>query len=87
MIKTKISILILIFLTAGCYTATTNKTGEQITKEFIMNDTTPKVTGIGGIFFKSQNPKETKEWYSKNLGLVTNMDHLLNSEMQTDQRK
>ncbi len=72
MIKTKISILFLIFLTAGCYTATTNTTGEQNTKEFIMNDTIPKVTGIGGIFFKSQNPKETKEWYSKNLGLVTN---------------
>ncbi len=36
------------------------------------NDTTPKVTGIGGIFFFSDNPKETKEWYSKNLGLETN---------------
>ena len=35
-------------------------------------DTTPKVTGIGGIFFFSDNPKETKEWYSKNLGLKTN---------------
>jgi predicted enzyme related to lactoylglutathione lyase len=34
-------------------------------------DTTPKVTGIGGIFFFSDNPKETKEWYSKNLGFDT----------------
>jgi predicted enzyme related to lactoylglutathione lyase len=34
------------------------------------NDTTPKVTGIGGIFFFSDNPKETKEWYGKNLGLA-----------------
>ena len=33
---------------------------------------TPKVTGIGGIFFFSDNPKETKEWYAKNLGLETN---------------
>jgi predicted enzyme related to lactoylglutathione lyase len=32
-------------------------------------DTTPKVVGIGGIFFFSDNPKETKEWYIKNLGL------------------
>src|SRR5271154_1916617 len=32
-------------------------------------DTTPKVTGIGGIFFFSDNPKEIKEWYVKNLGL------------------
>jgi predicted enzyme related to lactoylglutathione lyase len=32
-------------------------------------DTTPKVIGIGGIFFFSDDPKETKEWYTKNLGL------------------
>ena len=35
-------------------------------------DTTPKVTGIGGIFFFSDNPKEAKEWYAKNLGLEIN---------------
>ncbi|MDZ7650361.1 MAG: hypothetical protein U5K54_26260 [Cytophagales bacterium] len=33
---------------------------------------TPKVTGIGGIFFLSNNPKETNEWYVKNLGLEIN---------------
>lgn len=36
------------------------------------NDTTPKVTGIGGIFFYTDNPQETKEWYSKNLGFEIN---------------
>jgi len=36
------------------------------------DDTTPKVTGIGGIFFYSDNPKETKEWYTKNLGIEIN---------------
>ncbi len=36
------------------------------------NDNTPKVTGVGGIFFFCDNPKETREWYSKNLGLDTN---------------
>jgi len=35
-------------------------------------DTTPKVTGIGGIFFYSDNTKETKEWYTKNLGIEIN---------------
>ena len=35
-------------------------------------DTTPKVTGIGGIFFFSDNPKEIKDWYAKNLGLEFN---------------
>jgi predicted enzyme related to lactoylglutathione lyase len=34
-------------------------------------DTTPKVTGIGGIFFFSDNPEKTNEWYSQNLGLET----------------
>jgi len=29
-----------------------------------------KVTGIGGIFFKCKNPKQIKDWYAKNLGLV-----------------
>jgi len=36
------------------------------------NDTTPKVTGVGGIFFYTENPKETREWYKKNLGLDAN---------------
>lgn len=35
-------------------------------------DKTPKVTGIGGIFFFSDNPQETKEWYVRNLGLEIN---------------
>ena len=30
-----------------------------------------RVTGIGGIFFKTHDPAKMKEWYSKNLGLVT----------------
>lgn len=36
------------------------------------NDSTPKVTGIGGIFFFSDNPNETKDWYAKNLGVEIN---------------
>jgi predicted enzyme related to lactoylglutathione lyase len=28
-----------------------------------------KVTGLGGIFFKSENPKQMNEWYAANLGL------------------
>ncbi|MFD2583392.1 VOC family protein [Pedobacter vanadiisoli] len=35
-------------------------------------DNAPKVTGIGGIFFFSDNPKETKDWYAKNLGVEVN---------------
>jgi len=28
-----------------------------------------RVTGIGGIFFKSDNPKKTRDWYKKHLGI------------------
>lgn len=31
-----------------------------------------KVTGFGGIFFKTSNPDETKQWYYDNLRLVPN---------------
>ncbi len=34
-------------------------------------ETTPKVTGIGGIFFKSKDPKKSMDWYGENLGLAT----------------
>ncbi len=28
-----------------------------------------RVTGLGGFFFKTKDPKATKEWYGKHLGL------------------
>ncbi|KOY86053.1 glyoxalase [bacterium 336/3] len=30
-----------------------------------------RVTGLGGIFFKTKNPQQTKDWYQKHLGLPT----------------
>ena len=30
-----------------------------------------KVTGIGGIFFKTKDPEKMREWYGSHLGLVT----------------
>ena len=37
------------------------------------NDTTTmgKVTGIGGIFFKCKDRKQTRQWYKDNLGIDT----------------
>ena len=32
-------------------------------------NTGPRVTGIGGIFFKAKDPAALKAWYSKHLGL------------------
>ncbi|MFY0606958.1 MAG: VOC family protein [Cyclobacteriaceae bacterium] len=34
-------------------------------------DKEPKVTGIGGIFFKTSDPNATKDWYNRHLGLAT----------------
>lgn len=31
-----------------------------------------KVTGIGGVFFKSDDPAKAREWYQKHLGLDVN---------------
>ena len=36
-----------------------------------MDNDKPRVTGIGGVFFKSENPDGIKDWYKKNLGLNT----------------
>jgi len=39
-----------------------------------------KVTGIGGIFFKSQSPEKLVEWYGQNLGIA--MDANLGSPFE-----
>ena len=49
-----------------------DKQKNDTTKTALTNDVTPKVTGIGGIFFYSDNLEETKEWYMKNLGIEIN---------------
>jgi len=48
------------------------KENEQAEESLSQQDTTAKVTGVGGIFFFSENPEKTKEWYSENLGLEVN---------------
>jgi predicted enzyme related to lactoylglutathione lyase len=71
-----ILILSIVAILAGCNPSKkTHKMEEQnkeTTKAVSTNDTTPKVTGIGGIFFYSDHLKETKEWYTKNLGIEIN---------------
>lgn len=49
-----------------------DKQKDEAANEASTNDTTPKVTGIGGIFFFSDDTKATKEWYAKNLGFDIN---------------
>ncbi len=43
-----------------------------------------KVTGVGGIFFKCQDPKKIKDWYSKNLGFNTDQYGALFEFRNTD---
>ncbi|MCF8374152.1 MAG: VOC family protein [Bacteroidales bacterium] len=31
-----------------------------------------KVTGVGGIFIKSNNPEKMRDWYAKHLGMIVN---------------
>lgn len=35
-----------------------------------MSKKKPRVTGIGGVFFKTRDPLKIKNWYHENLGLV-----------------
>lgn len=67
-------IISLLLLLVSCDTTNIKNNESNINdpKEITMSDTTPKVTGIGGIFFRSKNPKDSREWYSKNLGLAVN---------------
>jgi predicted enzyme related to lactoylglutathione lyase len=44
-----------------------------------------KVTGIGGIFFKCDDPEKMKDWYHDKLGLVTNEYGSVFEFRQTDQ--
>ena len=45
---------------------------DQKNQSKAQEDAIPKVTGIGGVFFFSENPETIKEWYSQNLGLEVN---------------
>ncbi len=64
-------------LWAGCNNpvekpAVQDEPQNEYLKQAAMNDTTPKVTGVGGIFFFSDNPEQAREWYAENLGLAVN---------------
>eukprot|EP01132_Coremiostelium_polycephalum_P012976 gene12976-15850_t len=39
-----------------------------------------KVTGLGGVFFKCEDPKGMNEWYAENLGLPVNTTYFKPSD-------
>ena len=63
----KLTLLLLIVACNSNPTESVTSSDQEMQKS--ITDTTPKVTGIGGIFFKARNPAEVKKWYGENLGL------------------
>jgi len=68
------TILLFGAIASSCNTSTTNndmdnQTNQQANSETAVNDSIPRVTGIGGIFFFCDDPAAVREWYGKNLGL------------------
>ena len=71
--KNKAFYLLIVVLAMRCGAPGNRQNNQKsILNKTNMNDTTPRVTGIGGIFFRSKNSKEVKKWYAENLGLITN---------------
>lgn len=70
--KLQIISALLIIVIAGCNTPKpeANAQPNPNAQNEIVNDTIPKVTGIGGIFFRAENPTEISRWYGDNLGLA-----------------
>ncbi|MFN8208470.1 MAG: VOC family protein [Bacteroidales bacterium] len=71
-----LSAVLLLALTASCISPSPSgknpETERHPDSPTVEQDTSPRVTGIGGIFFFSDDPAKTREWYARNLGLVTN---------------
>ena len=67
--KIVLSIVAFLLITFILSCGTSGKNNDEKVQAAPYVDTVPKVTGIGGIFFFSDNPAETHAWYNKNLGL------------------
>jgi len=71
MLKHEILFILLLLITISCKEQNEINKRTETKKEKTMNNDEPRVTGVGGIFFKTKNPEKTKEWYQNNLGLNT----------------
>lgn len=76
-IKSGFFVIMVLFFALSCNMSKDNTKNQSTLTENLQTMenviyTTPKVTGVGGIFFFSEKPEELRNWYSTNLGLVTN---------------
>jgi len=56
----------------GAATLAAVRTAESVTPDTVeaqMNSPTERVLGIGGLFFRSRDPKKLAQWYQLNLGI------------------
>jgi len=58
-----------ILVLQSCIMNKTEETQETTTTQTEPLDTLPRVTGIGGIFFKGNHPDSLNKWYSEQLGI------------------
>jgi len=65
----KITLLTLALVTSFCLGLAFKSIATNNSNE---NTKMKRVTSIGGIFFKCQDPKKVREWYQTHLGLNTN---------------
>jgi len=66
-------ILSILIILIGCSDHSETQPSEiEIKPEKMEQEEMAKVTGIGGIFFKCEDPEKMKRWFHKNLGLVVN---------------
>lgn len=63
-------LLALLIYATSCTSSANKETNSHNQNRSIMSDSTAKVTGIGGIFFRAKDPKAMNEWYGNNLGLA-----------------
>jgi predicted enzyme related to lactoylglutathione lyase len=63
---TKKILLILTYVTSFGYACAFNSNVTKTTKKLLKMK---RVTGIGGIFFKCQDPEKIKQWYNTHLGI------------------
>ncbi|MFN8308430.1 MAG: VOC family protein [Chitinophagales bacterium] len=68
---TAIVALLLMVFAIGCATAKKSTLTGSVVVPVTPVDSLPRVTGIGGIFFKTKSAKQSREWYHQHLGLNT----------------
>ena len=61
--------LILVAIALGSHLLTKHHYQTETTME---KNNKGRITGIGGIFFKTEDPAKLREWYSENMGFNTN---------------